>query len=750
MIYGDDAYEPGLLPYIDYVYEDKSRYPLASTAGYIDDDNDYLIGDSGGFLMNINFMFVNTEVFSEVANHYAEHGTYTLALEDSPEYDDFWRRETQRRKHGMTANCKLYHKDVVEYFDKNTTEERRQQLLHPLHITGDHYNHLNYGRMERTKDARELSESKDKTKKTTGFPRFWDGDYWNFKLDNFISSNNFHACKGKARRKGYSYKRGSQAANTVNLYKNVTILLAAYLIDYLTDPGATADMVKTNLDWYEDNTFWKRGYLSQDLENLQLGYKKQRKGSKKHGWKSKAISVSLFGNASAAIGKDALEIDFEEAGKCPNLKKAVQVTLSSTEAGAVQTGTIRVYGTGGTEEADWEPFAQIYYNPRAYSMMPFENIYDPNSRTQTCGFFHPQILNYEPYIDKWGNSLLVKAFKADKEDKLNKEQDLTISEYIIYVGQRANTPAEAFKLGTENIFSSVELTDHYSRLLANSANIKYRDGILEEKEDKEVTFITHEELKAIGRKSDVHQFIEEVPFIPKDDIKGCIREFHPPFKVNGKVPDDLYYVIIDPIGKDKSLKDISIKNSLYSAQVWMYPNTIANSTGDVLVAHYIGRRDEEIEISDIVMRMCKYYNAKALPEVDRGNLVSHMKLAGMLNWVMRDPTISINNPNKFVMNASYGINIGGGEKADNATIEFRNFLYTVTSRDEDGKPIYLFQYITDIGYIKELLKFNKKGNFDRVSCGRLAPYARKAYQLARRTPKANVNPNSTVIANLGL
>ena len=52
-------------PFLDYINEDKSRYKHAKDCGYIDDDDLFLIGDSGGFLMNIdpNTKFVNTELF---------------------------------------------------------------------------------------------------------------------------------------------------------------------------------------------------------------------------------------------------------------------------------------------------------------------------------------------------------------------------------------------------------------------------------------------------------------------------------------------------------------------------------------------------------------------------------------------------------------------------------------------------------------------------------------------------------------
>ena len=40
-------------PFLKYIKEDKSRYVHAKDAGFIDPDDDFLIGDSGGFLLNI-------------------------------------------------------------------------------------------------------------------------------------------------------------------------------------------------------------------------------------------------------------------------------------------------------------------------------------------------------------------------------------------------------------------------------------------------------------------------------------------------------------------------------------------------------------------------------------------------------------------------------------------------------------------------------------------------------------------------
>lgn len=748
---GDNQYEEGLLPYIDYYFEDKSKYKPITDFDLIDDDGDFLMGESGGILMNMNFIFINTKAFSEVGDFYDKHKTYTFYQPGTAEYSIFWSSETIRRREGLTLNCKLLHSDVEEYFNENTSEKRKQQLLKPLHITGDHYNHLNYSRMLRDPNPQEkaqLLRIKSKKKKITAFPSFWDGDYWNFKIDELIANNGKHLCKAKARRKGYSYKRGGQAANTINLNTDVTIVLAAYDISYLTQKGATTYMLKTNLDWYENNTYWKRGYVKEDLREIHLGYKTSTGGNKIYGWNSAALSESLYNNASAIIGKDATEIDIEEAGKCPNLQEVLNVTESGTESGDENTGTLRVYGTGGAKDADWAAFSNTFYNPNANNMLALENIYDKDARFQVCGFFHPQVLNYSPFMDEHGNSLLIKAYYGDKVKKDNAKRNKTPHDYNIYCAQRANSPEEAFILGNTNLFSSPALTEHYQSLLGKHDKIKYRDGMIFET-DKRVIFKTHAEMEGEGLT--IHPYIENVPISNNDDPYGCVRMFYPPVKVNGVVPDNTYVVIIDPMGKDKDAKEITVKHSLVAIEVWALPNKYTTHPGDVLVCSYTGRPETLREGSNIARLLTMFYNGKCLPEIDRGSVVIDFIDAKAKQYLLPDPTKLISDN---VSKVSYGINIGGrsktGSKVDDALLEYKDLLYSVVGIDENGNQILVLHYIHDIAHLKELLKFKKGANFDRISCGILYPIAKRYYEFKKLQSKVNQPTKNTLLSQLGL
>lgn len=758
------GYKRGDIPFIDYLCEDKSKYPKASEGiSYItnkplyDPDNDFLIGNSGGILMNIDFIVINIERLSKAADTFDEYGTYCDYDPSTPAYESFWQRETSRRKKGVFVKAKLYYKDIPKFFDANTTDEERESLLQPLRITGAHYTYLNYGRIERTPNDKERArlkrEGAEHVETVMGFPRYWDGDYWNFKIDEFIANNKFHLTKAKARRKGFSYKRGSQAANTINLFPNVTVTLAADQLAYLTDKGATTFMAKKCLDHFEEHTFWKRGYISEAIDDILMGYRVSTKGLKNFGWLSNLYSVAIGKNESAAVGKKAIEIDFEEAGKCPNLQKALDVTLSNTESGAISVGTIRVYGTGGTKGANWAAFSKAFYNPKMNKMLCMENVWDINKRHEVCGFFFPQVWDCEPYVER-GNSIIFTAYAWDKQDKENHFHNNDSETHIIYKAQRANTPAEAFINTTENMFASPELNLHVSDLINDNATRFFQDGWIVVNDlgnSNKAEFIPKAECikRDIFGKGRFHEFVNQVPHSSRDDTHGCVRMYYRPFLVNGEVPKDLYFVSVDAYKVDKAQKDVTDKHSLYSAQVWMRSNTITPYPNQkLLVCEYIGRLDT-MEQNDIVtMGMCLMYNAECCPEAGTGETVSNFIKYKLRRYLMLDPTNAntrkLTNPN----NNDYGIVIGDGDKKYNGLRMLKEFIYEPLSYTADGKPIRRLKSISSVRLLLECQRFTAEGNFDHISAAIVAMYVFLADSLnTKRLVEGNTENNDRRIAN---
>lgn len=750
----EDKYS--FLPFIDYVLEDKSEYPLAKDCinpktgkNWVDPDCDFLIGKSGGLLMKMDFIFVNTDVFTKVAKYHDKHGKYCPYEEGTIKYEQFWRKETERRRKGVQAKCKVYYKDIEEYFNPKTTEKRKDELRHYIRITGDHYNYINYGRIERTptdEERRELDRMGLIAVNTLpGFPRFWDADYWYFKADEFAIRNKKNETIGKSRRKGMSYKRGSQAANRVNLNKAVTVVFAADIIDYLTDPEATADMAKKNLSWYETQTYWKRGFLSEAADSIELGYKKSKEGNKKYGFQSKILSVAIGRNESAAIGKKAIDIDFEEAGKCPNLQAAWNVTLNNIESGAIKIGTGRIYGTAGTKGANWTAFKNVFYNTDSNNMIAFENVWNKGSRHLKCGFFIPQVWCCEPYIYD-GNSLLLSAWEWDKNDKIQQKKESKPSDYIIYCAQRANSPAEAFIDTKDNLFSSPTLNDHINDLYDNAKHKYYKDGWYKRVGSK-VEFWD----RAYCEQNDIfqnggifHPYIDDVPFTATTDIHGCVREFFPPFRnQDGDIPEDLYFITVDTFRVDKDKEQVDVKNSLYSIQCWMGANRITPYPGKRLVASYCGRLDTMAECDTIALHMAIRYGCGVLPEAGTGEIITNFKTWGFAEKLMYDPSVFVDRNSILKDTTQIGVVVGDSEKKLEGLRMLRDFLYEVVGKTENNTPVYRLHHIPDLAFCLELQKYTLDGNYDRVSSAIVAMFEfRKRFVLMQESTEQSTRTSN--------
>lgn len=740
------------LPFINYILEDKSIYTKASdlynsniNRNHIDKDGDFLVGHSGGFLLNWNFVLVNTDEYCQAAINFAKHKTYTLYPKGSIEYKKFYAEEDYRRKHGYIRNCKLYLSDVYEYFNPKTSAKRKKELLHPLRITGDHYSYLNYGRIERTPNETERKELDRqglfKTKTIEDFPRFWDGDYWAYKIDEFCTLNEYSLVTAKARRKGYSYKKANQSANILNLNKTVTVINVADDIKYLTDKGALTYMTKTCLDWYENNTYWRRGYLSEPLDEIELGYKKKSESNKPFGYRSKLLSYAIGRNTSVAVGKKAIKINVEEAGKCPKMPEFIDVTLSNLESGDVQVGGFDIWGTGGTKGVNWEYFEQIFYNPQSINAMPFENIWDDDRRHEVCGWFHPQVLDYEPYVVD-GNSLLFDSFKIDIDRKLKAKKNNDSSKYTIYCAQRANKPSEAFINTTENLFASPELNTWINDLKNDSKNHFHRDGWYVKKDGKIIFADKETCIREKLLPNGWHDFILDVPHNAKTDITGCVREYYNPYTIDGIIPKDLYFIVCDPYGVDKRQSEITDKHSLYSFQVWLRDNGITPYRGKKLVAEYTGRLNTMRDNDMLLLNACIRWNAKVLVESNRGATIDNFKAMGRKDLLLYDPRDFLTNlVNSKNIGVHLGMNIGDGDTKLNGLTYSKDFLYEETGTNTDGEITLRLEEIYSLPLLLEYQRFSSTGNFDRISTTILAMYEFKKDEHIKRM-NLFIKPNS--------
>lgn len=707
----------GKYPFLEYIEEpDKEKkYKKASDCGWYDPHNNFLIGDSGGFLLNIRpGKFVNTELFNEAARTYQATGKYTQFKVDSIPHRQFRRRECDRRRNGFSAPC----------------WQNPDGSIEDVWITGGHYNFLNYTRMERTDESSVIvTEHGATAKKIYSFPSFIDAQFWTWQIIEFCRRNGLHLIIDKTRRGGFSYIMAADSSNEVNLSKHKVVIHVAADNKYLIKQGGLSDFAVNNLKFFEEKTPFKRGIFSPTTDSFKLGYRMKNGVEADDSWSSSLLSVSANNNPDCAIGKDAVTIKVEELSTMQNFDEFMNVTEPTMTVGTRTTGTLMAWGTATA--ANMQIFEQNFYNPRAFGFMAFENVFDNDARNEVCGFFKSYAWGLEGEIDgvkgfdEDGNSNLRIGLKLAARERTEKKKTAkTFAEYLNYLGQRALFPAESFSSASENIFSSEALNKFEDKLRVDNSYKFYTDGELFEDGTKKIYFKSNARIRIENPDMKTYDYIQGVPRRGNEDPHGCIRVWFAPEYEETYIGDRLirsilpgtYVAVYDPVGIDKDKKEITDRHSHNSIFVVEMPRE-RNGFKPKLCAAYYGRTERLEEADEKFYRLCKWYNCigTGLVEINRGETVSNFRKWKATKYLGYEPLYVWDSAVKEKVSTSYGYNIGSGPKKLDGLRLLKEFLYEVIGKNEFGEDIYVFERFLDYQTILELKKFNAEGNFDRIS-----------------------------------
>lgn len=707
----------GKYPFLEYIEEpDKEKkYKKASDCGWYDPHNNFLIGDSGGFLLNIRpGKFVNTELFNEAARTYQATGRYTQFKVDSIPHRQFRRRECDRRRNGFSAPC----------------WQNPDGSIEDVWITGGHYNFLNYTRMERTDESSVIvTEHGATAKKIYSFPSFIDAQFWTWQIIEFCRRNGLHLIIDKTRRGGFSYIMAADSSNEVNLSKHKVVIHVAADNKYLIKQGGLSDFAVNNLKFFEEKTPFKRGIFSPTTDSFKLGYRMKNGVEADDSWSSSLLSVSANNNPDCAIGKDAVTIKVEELSTMQNFDEFMNVTEPTMTVGTRTTGTLMAWGTATA--ANMQIFEQNFYNPRAFRFMAFENVFDNDARNEVCGFFKSYAWGLEGEIDgvkgfdENGNSNLRIGLQLAARERIEKKKTAkTFAEYLNYLGQRALFPAESFSSASENIFSSEALNKFEDKLRVDNSYKFYTDGELFEDGSKKIYFKSNARIRIENPDMKTYDYIQGVPRRGNEDPHGCIRVWFAPEYEETYIGDRLirsilpgtYVAVYDPVGIDKDKKEITDRHSHNSIFVIEMPRE-RNGFKPKLCAAYYGRTERLEEADEKFYRLCKWYNCigTGLVEINRGETVSNFRKWKATKYLGYEPLYVWDSAVKEKVSTSYGYNIGSGPKKLDGLRLLKEFLYEVIGKNEFGEDIYVFERFLDYQTIIELKKFNAEGNFDRIS-----------------------------------
>lgn len=715
--------------------------------------------------------FANTQLVSEVGNHFKRTGRYNDIDPRTRQYKIWWDRETYRRKHGVTVNIKM-----------DPSGANSDKDLKPLWIPGVYYGLLNFGPIKRTVDpadadiARALRNSAenaelqrkedalqdllkgltDKTvaEKKYDFPDFWDGHFHTYISMDAAKRVGLDIAILKGRRKGFSYIGAWEAFNLYDLVPNSLTLLIAYDMKYLNKgKEALFNMVYNYSDFINQHTDWSKQRLIENATNLKSGYTINGV-SGEFGYKSEVLCLSAVDNPNCARGKDANKILYEECGSFPNLSETRTATKAAAETGGFVVGQSQYWGTVGKNSNDMNGLTDLWYNPYAADCLPFKNVWSDSAESSVSSLFFGQYQNLLGAIDKNGNSNYAKAKEIDDlQDRIKKKGD----GYSTWRAERPRTPEEALAPATNNLFKSYRdiIQLQFEKLKTTHKNFgKCGKYVID---NNIVVFKSNDELRDLSLA--FHPPINDIPkYLPRDyDKHGCVVEWDSPFtvyednrsndlfaekvKTTNYVPDDLYVIWHDPFATNKEEEEITLDNSYGVSYVYEIPNNITKSKGGRIVASWIGRPDTTDAYNEQLFYMARRWNAKILYENDRGVVYEYATPRKLTRWLIEEPELLSMKELSGKTGRKYGISIGKHpQRSIKGLLMLHDFFKEPLGIDDFGNTItFLHNFWCGMG-LREITKYSSKGNFDCISTLVVGMYfIRENFDMELKDRESNLN-----------
>ena len=506
----------------------------------------------------------------------------------------------------------------------------------------------------------------------------------------------YHMIVGKSRRKGYSYKDGAICANVYNTVRKAQVIIGAFEKKFLY-PKGTMGMASDYLNFLNEHTGWakSRDYTDK-VDHKKASYRENVNGTYiEKGYQSEIFALTFKDNPDAARGKDGKLFLLEEAGAFPNLKDSFNAIAPGLTAGAFITGQIIIFGTGGDMESGTVDYADMFYNPAAYRLLPFVNIWDENAENTTCGFFHPVTWNMEGFYDDQGNSDIEGATEFELERRRQKMEAASSSTIVEkHMQEYPFSPSEAFLTVSTNNFPVVELRNQLNRVKAENLHLSKGTPV----------YLTREEGKVIA-KPDLENKLKPIYTykVKQDDISGCPIIFEYPVP---NPPKGLYKIGFDPYQQDEgtSLAAIYVYKSIHSGTY----------SKNIIVAEYVGRPQEADDVSRIASMLADLYNAEIMHENEVSHVKNYFRRIKRLDQLALQPdTVISKNVKASKVSRIYGMHMNEQLK-DAGEKYIKDWLLQVRDYDENGNAILNLETIYSIGLLEELIQYNRKGNFDRV------------------------------------
>ena len=627
-------------------------------------------------------IYKDADYFRQAALFYLKNNCYTKLRPNSnpnSEYRKYWREELRRCREGLIRQSD------------------------GMYVTGFLYWFLNYCPMM----VNFYKEGQKKAIRKESFGFFFEGIWWRSIYLYNAREQGHHAIELAKRGCAKSYFLATIMSHNLIVGESeathkrcITVLTAAQKEYLKDDKDGTLNKFIPELSFVIDNTPFPNLLLKNSPNEMswQMGYKKPNGAI--GGSMNQVLGVSAKDDSDKLRGKRGW-ILYEEMGTFDGLLELYDVTRKSVEDGDYTFSCMYLVGTANNKESSFLSAKKLLYAPESYNIQSVPNVYDKKgSGKDTFGFFFPAYINRAGCYNKDGISDVIKALLQVLMARYKSKYGADPTSVLRVIAEDPITPAEAIIKVKDAYFPVASLQERADTLDKNPS--LYDD-------------IYVGELYTTGTGEIEFRPTDDIPIrtYPVDnDTKGALEIYSMPKKDReGKVFNDRYIIGVDPYDNDQAES-----HSLYSIFV-------LDTFVDNLVAEYTGRTNFADEAHDIVLKLCIFYNAKALYESNKKGLYSYMEKTR--NTFRLADTPEYLRDKQLVKYSSFGSNAKGVNVSANIN-NFANRLIKdwllmkvpIEVKQEDGhieiQEVPKLYTLKTRALIEEAIQFNPDINVDRI------------------------------------
>ena len=627
-------------------------------------------------------IYKDADYFRQAALFYLKNDCYTKLRPNSnpnSEYRKYWREELRRCREGLIRQSD------------------------GMYVTGFLYWFLNYCPMM----VNFYKEGQKKAIRKESFGFFFEGIWWRSIYLYNAREQGHHAIELAKRGCAKSYFLATIMSHNLIVGESeathkrcITVLTAAQKEYLKDDKDGTLNKFIPELSFVIDNTPFPNLLLKNSPNEMswQMGYKKPNGAI--GGSMNQVLGVSAKDDSDKLRGKRGW-ILYEEMGTFDGLLELYDVTRKSVEDGDYTFACMYLVGTANNKESSFLSAKKLLYAPNSYNIQSVPNVYDKKgSGKDTFGFFFPAYINRAGCYNKDGISDVIKALLQVLMTRYKAKYGADPTSVLRVIAEDPITPAEAIIKVKDAYFPVASLQERADTLDKNPS--LYDD-------------IYVGELYTTGTGEIEFRPTDDIPIrtYPVDnDTKGALEIYSMPKKDReGKVFNDRYIIGVDPYDNDQAES-----HSLYSIFV-------LDTFVDNLAAEYTGRTNFADEAHDMVLKLCIFYNAKALYESNKKGLYSYMEKTR--NTFRLADTPEYLRDKQLVKYSSFGSNAKGVNVSANIN-NFANRLIKdwllmkvpIEVKQEDGhieiQEVPKLYTLKTRALIEEAIQFNPDINVDRI------------------------------------